>query len=129
MIEIKVNDEVRDVEAQVWLGLSMRQIILLAVGLAFGIGVGYFLYFYTPIAIFLIGYSCIFTVTPFVLLAFVRWHELSPISALKIFLKKFMEPKHKEFYEPNTEYLLMQEKKNDKPKKINRKRDKNEKER
>ena len=52
MIEIKVNDEVRDVEAQVWLGLTVRQVVLLATGLFIGVFVGLFLYRKTPIDLF-----------------------------------------------------------------------------
>ena len=125
MIEIKVNDEVRDVEAQVWLGLTVRQVVLLATGLFIGVFVGLFLYRKTPIDLFFIGYASIITVTPFVLMAFIKWHELTPFAVVKLWLTKLIEPTHKEFYEPNEEYIALTSKQ-DKPKKI-RKRKTNEK--
>ena len=60
MIEIKVNDEIRDVRAEFLIGLTLHQMIWCGLGLVLCGGLGLALYFLTPLPLVLVTYLVVF---------------------------------------------------------------------
>lgn len=105
MIEIKVNDEIRDVTADVGKGLSIGQWLWIISGLFFGTFVGFTIYRLTDLPLAIISYILILFVVPFGAMAFYKWHEMSPLAAISLAIKRLSEPKIKLYECENEEYI------------------------
>lgn len=110
MIEIKVNDEVRDVKAELAMGLTGLQMFFVFCGIASGFTLGFSLYMLTPLSLTVCAYAAIVPAIPFALLAFKEWHEMNAAQVARIFVTRiFIDPKIKTYEGENAVY--MQEKK------------------
>lgn len=110
MIEIKVNDEIRDVRAEFLIGLTIRQMMWCGLGLALCGGLGIALYFFTPLPLVLITYLVFFLMLPFGAMAFLSWHEMDMLTAAKLYItRNLLDPLMKTYGSPNQAYLEYQE--------------------
>ena len=76
MIEIKVNDEIRDVRAEFLIGLTLHQMIWCGLGLVLCGGLGLALYFLTPLPLVLVTYLVVFFFLTFCCKAFIKLQEM-----------------------------------------------------
>ena len=76
MIEIKVNDEIRDVRAEFLIGLTLHQMIWCGLGLVLCGGLGLALYFLTPLPLVLVTYLVVFLMIPFGAHGFFKMEEM-----------------------------------------------------
>lgn len=88
MIEIKVNDEIRDVQSEFLIGLNLRQIIWCVIGLAVTGVTGVLLYLFTPLPLVIITYLCVILILPFGCAAFLTWHEMDGIATIRLYLTR-----------------------------------------
>ncbi|MGC2874001.1 PrgI family protein [Ihubacter sp. mB4P-1] len=109
MIEIKVNDEIRDVRAEFLAGLTIHQMIWCGVGLLLCGGGGLLLYFYTPLPLVLITYLVVFIMLPFGAMAFITWHEMDMLAVAKLYItRNLLDPVLKTYGSSNQAYLEYQ---------------------
>jgi len=93
MIEIKVNDEVRDVQTDFFMGLSLSQLLYCILGLIFSCALGFLLYLKLHVPLFLITYLVIPVVLPFAAMAFFSWHEMSAADCIRLYITRhFIDP-------------------------------------
>lgn len=105
MIEIKVNDEIRDVRAEFLIGLTIHQLVWCGLGLALCGGVGLLLYFCTPLPLVMVTYLVVFLMLPFGAMAFFTWHELDMLSLAKLYVTRMLrDPQLKTYGSPNQAY-------------------------
>lgn len=105
MIEIKVNDEIRDVRAEFLLGLTIHQLIWCGLGLVFCGGLGLVLYFCTPAPLVLVTYLVVFLMLPFGAMAFFTWHEMDMLTAAKLYVTRMLQdPQLKTYGSTNQAY-------------------------
>lgn len=105
MIEIKVNDEVRDVKAEVFMGLTFSQIIWIVLGVLAGFITGWAVYKFTPLPLAVAAYIAMVPAMPFAIVAFKTWHEMTMVETFKLFVTRYiMEPKTKTIGGENEEY-------------------------
>lgn len=111
MIEIKVNDEIRDVSAEFVLGLNLREFIWTSIGVLMGTITGILLYlkFHMPIAILV--YISVIPVVPFAFIAFFSYHGLTFIELMKILISILLTKKEKVYSCMNLEYMSYEENK------------------
>lgn len=110
MIEIKVNDEIRDVRAEFLIGLTLHQMIWCGLGIALCGGLGIVLYFYTPLPLVLVTYLVMFLMLPFGAMAFFSWHDLDMFTAAKLYLtRNLCDPLVKTYGSPNQAYIEYQQ--------------------
>ena len=88
MIEIKVNDEIRDVRAEFLIGLTLHQMIWCGLGLVLCGGLGLALYFLTPLPLVLVTYLVVFLMIPFGAMAFITWHEMDMLTMAKLYITR-----------------------------------------
>lgn len=110
MIEIKVNDEIRDVRAEFLIGLTIHQMLWCGLGLALCGGLGLVLYFYTPLPLVLVTYLVVFLMLPFGAMAFFTWHEMDMLTAAKLYItRNLCDPILKTYGSANRAYAEHQE--------------------
>lgn len=110
MIEIKVNDEIRDVRAEFLIGLTLHQMIWCGLGIALCGGLGIVLYFYTPLPLVLVTYLVMFLMLPFGAMAFFSWHELDMLTTAKLYItRNLIDPIMKTYGSPNQAYIEYQQ--------------------
>lgn len=110
MIEIKVNDEIRDVRAEFLVGLTLHQMVWCGLGLALCGGLGLAIYFFTPLPLVLITYLVVFLMLPFGAMAFITWHEMDMLTAAKLYItRNLRDPVLKTYGSVNQAYAAHQE--------------------
>lgn len=106
MIEIKVNDEVRDVKAELAMGLTGLQIFWIFCGIVAGAITGFAFYRATPLPLAFCAYISMLPAAPFAVLAFKEWHEMNAAEAAKLFITRVLfDPKVKTYAGDNEIYL------------------------
>lgn len=105
MIEIKVNDEIRDVTSDIFLGLNIWEVLWCIIGLVVGSSIGILVYFSTSIPISVISYIVILTAAPFAVMAFFKWHGMNVAEILSLFLNHLRSRNIKHYEENNIEYI------------------------
>lgn len=102
MIEIKVNDEIRDVKEDFLVGLTLNQIGWCAIGLVVSAAGGFAVYMTTGIPIVIITWIAMILMAPFAFLAFFTWHELPAGEIAKLFIyQRVISPALKTYGSPN----------------------------
>lgn len=110
MIEIKVNDEIRDVRAEFLVGLTLHQMVWCGIGLALCGGIGFALYFLTPLPLVVVTYLVVFLMLPFGAMAFFTWHEMDMLAAAKLYItRNLRDPALKTYGSVNLAYAEHQE--------------------
>ena len=105
MLEIKVNDEIRDVQTDLGKGLSLLQWIYVILGVTIGSAAGFGLYYTTALPLTAVAYILVLFVVPFGLMAFLTWHELTPVAVVKLAVTRFFDPRVKTYMHENEEYI------------------------
>lgn len=109
MIEIKVNDEIRDVSAEFFMGLNVREFLWSAVGVIVGTITGVFCYFKLGMPITMLVYISTLPVIPFAFIAFFRYHGLTFLEVITI-LFSIMKTKNVKTYScESPEYMKFRE--------------------
>lgn len=112
MIELKINQEIRDVKSDALGGLTLSQAIFGGSGLLVGIGTSALLYFKAKIPLPITVYISALICSPLIFLALFTYHQMSGVQALKKFLHIYKMPPLT-FGQQNEIYLeLRKEKKN-----------------
>lgn len=111
MIEIKVNDEIRDVSAEFVLGLNLREFIWTSIGVLMGTITGILLYLKLHMPITMLVYISVIPVVPFAFIAFFSYHGLTFIELMKILISTLFTKKEKTYSCMNLEYMLYKENK------------------
>ena len=110
LIEIKVNDEIRDVRAEFLMGLNLHQIIWCSIGLVLTGTGGILIYLFTPLPLVVITYLCVFLMLPFGAMAFLTWHEMDGLEAAKLYVvRNLIDPVIKTYGSSNQAFLEYQE--------------------
>ena len=126
MLEIKVNDEIRDVQTDLGKGLSLIQWVYVILGVVLGTAVGFGLYYTTALPLTAVAYILVLFVVPFGLMAFLTWHELTPVAVVKLAVTRFFDPRVKTYMHENEEYIEYLSRETTKPNKKKRKEKGNE---
>lgn len=111
MIEIKVNDEIRDVSAEFFLGLNLREFIWTSIGVLIGTITGICLYLKLHMPIAILVYISVIPVVPFAFIAFFSYHGLTFIELMKILISILLTKKEKVYSCMNLEYMSYKENK------------------
>lgn len=91
-MEIKINKEIRDYQEKLALGLTLKQIILIIVGILITVGLYTSLKSVLPdVAVFIV--SLLFGIIPFGAWALFRYQDKSAAEWLKLYLKYLKNPK------------------------------------
>lgn len=91
MIEIKINNEIRSVKADVMAGLSVYELAFAALGAAAGVAAGGIMYFELGAGITFSAYAAIIAAVPFAFMGFFRWHEMTGIDIIKNLARQLAE--------------------------------------
>lgn len=83
MIELKINDEIRDVKSDMLARKDLSQIAVVAFGVVIGFTFAAFLYFKQGWPIAFCGYVAAFTAAPFGVIGLYKYHEMT---GAKVFL-------------------------------------------
>lgn len=116
MIEIKVNDEIRDVATDMFLGLNLRELIWSVLGVIAGVITGTLLYFGAGIPLTIVCYIAVIPILPFAFTAFFRWHGMTFFVLLKTVYASIRYRKDKVYSCENQEYIAFKNKNNKKRK-------------
>lgn len=111
MIEIKVNDEIRDVSAEFFMGLNIRQTLWSGLGVLIGAITGMFCYFKLNMPITMLVYVSTIPVVPFAFIAFYNYHGLTFLEVIKILISIVRTKSIKKYDCANLEYMKFKEKK------------------
>ncbi len=104
-MEIKINREIRSYTESVFFGLSMRQFIFSVLACAAAAGTYYF--GRTHLGTELLGWACVLTAAPFVILGFVLYHGMTVEQFLWVWIKsEILMPKHLVFRPENLYYEM-----------------------
>jgi hypothetical protein len=74
-MEIKINKDIRQYSEQIFFGLSLRQCIFVALGIAAGLFTSIFLYGVVPLEF--LSLLCVFIAAPFAGLGFIHYNGMS----------------------------------------------------
>lgn len=90
-MERKMNQEIRNYRAAMFMGLSLRQCICSA--LAIGASVWIYMTFQNSLSQDVISWLCILGAAPFALMGFFTWHGMSAEKALAVILRDIFAPR------------------------------------
>lgn len=90
-MERKMNQEIRNYRAAMFMGLSLRQCVCSA--LAIGVSVWIYMTFQHTLSQDVISWLCILGAAPFALMGFFTWHGMSAEKALAVILRDIFAPR------------------------------------
>lgn len=89
-MERKMNQEIRNYRAAMFMGLSLRQCVCST--LAIGASVWIYMTFQNSLSQDVISWLCILGAAPFALMGFFTWHGMSAEKALAVILRDILSP-------------------------------------
>lgn len=93
MIEIKINNEIRSVKADVMAGISLYELFFCFLAVAAATATGGFLYFRCGALLTVSAYAAVAVAVPFAFAGFFKWHEMNGIAVIKKLISMMKDKK------------------------------------